>query len=79
MELYIPSQHYTQAASVPVHKTLAVYVALRHCIGLRWLFSFFSLWQWPMSQWSGCDGRLSGDKQKVSVADEGVRPAGPLM
>lgn len=32
-----------------------------------------------MSWWSECDGRLSGDKQKVSVADEGVRPAGPLM
>lgn len=40
---------------------------------------FFSLWQWPMSQRSGCDGRLSGDKQKVSVADEGVRPAGPAI
>lgn len=41
MEHYIPSQHCAQAAPVPVHKTLAVYVALRHCIGLRWLFSFF--------------------------------------
>lgn len=65
-------------ASSPVHKTLAVYTTLRRCIRLRWLFSFFfPLWQWPMRLRSGCDGRLSGDKQKVSAADEGVRPAGP--
>lgn len=32
-----------------------------------------------MGQWSGCDGSLTSDKQKVSVADEGVRPAGSLM
>lgn len=38
---YIPTQHCTQTASAPVHKTLAVYVAHRRCIGLRWLFSFF--------------------------------------
>lgn len=64
-------------ASSPVHKTLAVYTTLRSCIRLRWLFSFFSSWHWPMRLWSGCDGRLSGDKQKVSAADEGGRPAGP--
>ena len=56
------------------------YATRRRCIRLRWLFSFFfPLWQWPMRLWSGCDGRLSSDKQKVSVVDEGVRPAGPLM
>lgn len=66
-------------ASTPVHKALAVYVALGR-FRLRWLFSgSFSLWQWPMRLWSGCDGRLSGDKQKVSVVDEGARPTGPLM
>lgn len=61
MAAYIPAQHSTQTASASVHKTLAVYVALRRCIGLRRLFSFFSPvavadepveWMWrPLKRW----------------------------